>query len=82
MGRPTQIRLQAFNAQALLQRLAQASVRASRAAGRLIVFDAPDVTSGSEAVYADAAALAAEAVAAISQRKNGRRRPRRSSACS
>lgn len=72
-GRTTALRLQAFNAQALLQRLAQASVRASRAAGRLIVFDAPDVTSGSEAVYADAAAVAAEAVAALAQRTNGRR---------
>jgi len=73
MGQAAQIRLQNFTAQALLQRLAQASVRASRAAGRLIVFDAPDVTQGSEAVYADAAALAAEAVASISQRKNGRK---------
>lgn len=69
LGQATQIRMQAFNAQALLQRLAQASVRASRSAGRLIIFDAPDVTVGSEAVYADAAALAAEAVAAIAQRR-------------
>jgi hypothetical protein len=73
MGHASQLRLQAFTAQALLQRLAQASVRASRSAGRLIVFDAPDVTVGSEAVYADAAALAAEAVASIAQRKNGRK---------
>ncbi len=73
MGQAAQLRLQSFTAQALLQRLAQASVRASRAAGRLIVFDAPDVTVGSEAVYADAAALSAEAVAAIAQRRNGRK---------
>jgi hypothetical protein len=73
MGPAAAIRLQALNAQALLQRLAQASVRASRAAGRLVVFDAPDVTSGSEAVYADAAAVAAEAVASIAQRKNGKK---------
>ena len=72
MGQAEKLRLQAFNAQTLLQRLAQASVRASRSAGRLIVFDAPDVTSGSEAVYADAAALSAEAVAAIAQRRGGR----------
>jgi hypothetical protein len=73
MGQASQLRLQSFTAQALLQRLAQASVRASRAAGRLIVFDAPDVTVGAEAVYADAAALSAEAVAAVAQRKNGRK---------
>jgi hypothetical protein len=73
VGPAAAIRLQALNAQALLQRLAQASVKASRAAGRLVVFDAPDVTSGSEAVYADAAAVAAEALAKIVQRKNGRK---------
>jgi uncharacterized protein DUF4908 len=73
VGPASTIRLQALNAQALLRSLAQASVRASRAAGQLIVFDAPDVTSGSEAIYADAAAVAAEAVMAISQRKNGRK---------
>ena len=65
------IRLHALDAAALLQRLSQASVKASRAARRLIVFEAPDVTPGAEAVYADGAAVTAEAFTRLSQRKNG-----------
>ena len=47
--------------QQLLQVLVQASARASRAAQHLIAFEAPDYTPGTEPVFADAAALAAEA---------------------
>ena len=52
----------------LLQRLAQASLRASRAAQRLVPFDAPDVTAGAEAVYADAALVAADAIGQLARR--------------
>jgi hypothetical protein len=66
------IRLQALSPAGLGQRLLQASYRATRAARRLISFDAEDVTPGSEAVFADAAAVAAEAIVAISQRKDAK----------
>jgi hypothetical protein len=56
----------------LLQRLAQASVRASHAAQHLIEFDAPDVVPGTQAVYADAAGVAAEAMARMSKGAGGR----------
>jgi hypothetical protein len=66
------IRLQQLSPAALGQRLLQASYRASRAAKRLIVFDAQEVTPGSEAVFADAAAVAAEAVVRITRRKDAK----------
>ncbi len=71
-GQGAAIHLQALSPGALGQRLLQASVKASHAAKRLIVFDAQEVTSGSEAVFADAAAVAAEAVVMIAHRKDGR----------
>lgn len=46
---------------ALLQIMAQASTRASRAAGKLINFEALDLTPGAEPVFADAANLTAQA---------------------
>jgi hypothetical protein len=52
----------------LLQKLAQASARASRAAQKLITFDAEDVTPQSSALYADSAALAAEALMQLARR--------------
>jgi len=57
---------------ALLQRLAQASARASRAAQKLITFDAEDVTPESSYLYADSAAVAADAVVQISKRPDNR----------
>ena len=65
-------RLPALSPTALGQKLLQASYRASRAARRLVVFDAQDVTPGSEAVFADAAGVAAEAVIHISRRKDAK----------
>lgn len=50
---------------ALLQRLAQASAHASRAAQRLVVFDAPDVSPQTASLVADAATVTAEAIEAI-----------------
>ena len=69
-GQAASLRLQTLSATALLQKLAQASVKASHAARRLIWFDAQEATPGSEAVFADAAAVAAEAVVDISERKD------------
>jgi hypothetical protein len=57
----------------LLQRLAQASAHASRAAQKLVVFDAPDVTPQTASLVADAATVAAEAIGAVARDPNGRR---------
>ncbi len=70
-GQAPEIRLPTMSPLALGQKLLQASYRATRAAKRLIEFDAPEVTPGSEAVYADAFAVAAAAVIHISRRKDG-----------
>jgi hypothetical protein len=61
-----------MGAAALLQRLAQASVRASRAAQRLIPFEANGVTPGAETVYADAATVTAEGIARLTRAQDGR----------
>lgn len=61
-----------MSASALLQRLAQASARASRAVGALVTFEAPDVSPGAEPVFADAAALAAEGVVRTAGQRRGR----------
>lgn len=65
------LRLQPMGAQALLERLGQASARASRSARRLIAFDA-DASPASSALIADAAAVASEALVRIGRRPNGR----------
>ena len=56
-----------LSAAGLLQRLAQASARASRAAQRLIPFEASGVTAGEEPIYADAAAITAEGITRMSR---------------
>jgi hypothetical protein len=74
-GQAASLRLQSLSASALLQRLGQASVRASRAARHLIVFDAQfgsqEMTPDSAAVFGDAAGLAAEAVVRLARRNDG-----------
>lgn len=57
---------------ALLQQLAQASTRASRAARRLLTFEAPDVDVGEETLFADAANVAADGVVAAAATPGGR----------
>jgi hypothetical protein len=57
---------------ALLQRLAQASAHASRAAQRLVVFDAPDVNPQTATLVADAAAVTAEAIETLARSAGGR----------
>jgi hypothetical protein len=65
------LRLSPLGPQALLERLAQASARASRAARRLIPFDA-DATPASSALIADAALVVSEAVVRLARRPEGR----------
>ncbi|MFN3521838.1 MAG: DUF4908 domain-containing protein [Phenylobacterium sp.] len=65
------LRLPVIGPQALLERLAQASARASRAARRLIPFEA-DATPTSAPLLADAAMVTAEAVVHMSRRPDGR----------
>jgi hypothetical protein len=65
------LRLAPMGAQALLERLAQASARASHAARRLIPFDA-DASPASSALIADAALVASEAVMRMAHRADGR----------
>ncbi len=74
-GLAPSLRLQALSASALLQKLGQASIRASRAARHLIVFDAQlgaqELTPDAAAVFGDAASVAAEAVVRIAHRADG-----------
>lgn len=72
-GAGNPLRLPVLGPQALLEKLAQASARASRAARRLIPFDA-DADPSSAALVADAAMITAEAVVHISRQPNGRGR--------
>ncbi len=65
--------LQPLSPGALLQRLAQASLRASRAARKLIEFEAQEVTPGSEFVFGDAANVAADAVVRMTHRRDADR---------
>ena len=57
---------------ALLQHLAQASSKASKAARRLLPFAAPEVSPGAEVLLADAAYVAADGVAAAAATPAGR----------
>jgi len=65
------LRLAPLGPQALLERLAQASLRASRAARRTILFEA-EATPASSALIADAATVTSVAVVRMSRQKNGR----------
>ena len=70
-GGGSPLRLQPLGPQALLERLAQASARASHAARRLIPFDA-DANPSSSALIADAAVVASEAVVRMTHRSDSR----------
>jgi hypothetical protein len=65
------LRLAQLGPQQLLERLAQASARATRAARRLIPFEA-DASPSSSAITADAAMVAAEAVVRIARRPDAK----------
>jgi hypothetical protein len=65
-GGTSPLRLAPLGPQALLERLAQASARASRAARRLMPFDA-EATPASSALIADAAIVTSEAMVRMSR---------------
>jgi hypothetical protein len=67
------LRLAPLGPQALLERLGQASLRASRAARHVILFDA-EASPASSAVIADAALVASVAVGRLAERPQGRNR--------
>ncbi|MDO8900675.1 MAG: DUF4908 domain-containing protein [Phenylobacterium sp.] len=71
VGGSNPLRLPTLGPEALLQRLAQASARASRAARRLIPFEA-DASPETAPLVADAAMVAAEAVVRLSADSSGR----------
>jgi hypothetical protein len=70
VGNP--LRLAIMGPQALLERLAQASARASRAARRLIPFEA-EATPASSALIADSAMVTSEAIVRMTKRSDSRR---------
>ncbi|MBU1378860.1 MAG: DUF4908 domain-containing protein [Alphaproteobacteria bacterium] len=70
-GGGSPLRLPAMSPQAVFERLAQASLRASRAARRPMLFEA-EATPGSSALIADAAVVTSVAIIRLSQRKDGR----------
>jgi hypothetical protein len=70
-GGGSSLKLTPISPQSLLERLAQASFRATRAARKLIPFNA-DASPASSALIADAAAVTAEAVVRMSRRPEGR----------
>ena len=72
-GQASRIRPAAVSAVQLLRHLARQSVRASRALGRRIDFDAFDVSPGEEVVYASAASVAADALEQAAGRERNRR---------
>jgi len=57
----------------LFQSLVHASSRASKAAMRLIEFNASDVSPQSDYIYADAANITADAMSEIAKRNNGQK---------
>jgi len=65
------LRLAPLGPQAVFERLAQASLRASRAARRPMLFEA-EATPASSALIADAAVVTSVAIIRLSQRKDGR----------
>lgn len=70
-GGGSPLRLAPMSPQAVFERLAQASLRASRAARRPLLFEA-EATPASSALIADAAVVTSVAIIRLSQRKDGR----------
>ena len=70
-GGGSPLRLAAMSPPAVFERLAQASLRASRAARRPMLFEA-EATPASSALIADAAVVTSVAIIRLSQRKDGR----------
>ncbi len=66
------LRLAAMSPQAVFERLAQASLRASRAARRPLLFEA-EATPASSSLIADAATVTSVAILRLAQRSEGRK---------
>ncbi len=71
-GATSPLRLAAMDAQALLEKLGQASIRASHAARRLIPFEA-EATPTSSSLIADAAMVTSEAVVRMTKKPSDHR---------
>lgn len=71
VGDGSPLRLAPLSPQAVFERLTQASLRASRAARRPMLFEA-EATPESSALIADAAVVASVAIIRLAQRKDGR----------
>jgi hypothetical protein len=71
-GSGVPLRLPVMGPQALLDRLALAGIRASRAVRRLIPFEA-EATPASSALIADAALVTSDAIVRLSKRSDGHR---------
>ena len=71
-GASSPLRLISLGPVGLYQRLLQASVRSSRAAGRLIGFNAPNADPASDGLIADTAVIASEAVVTLASRAGGK----------
>ncbi len=68
MGQAPAPRSAFLGPEAFVQLVTQASARASRAAGRLVEFDVPEVTPLTEAVFAQAVIITSTAFARVAQR--------------
>ncbi len=71
-GQAAPLRLQTLGPIGLMQRLMVASTRSGRAAGRSIIYDAPDADAGDDALIADTAMVVSEAMAGLAARPGGR----------
>jgi hypothetical protein len=71
-GASAPIKLAKLDGGQLFQRLALYSARATRASGRLIAFEAPDVDAQSTGVVADAALVTSEAIVTLAASPTGR----------
>jgi hypothetical protein len=71
-ARTETLRGRAMSPAQLFRQLAQASVRASRGTKRVLAFEAPDVRPGAEAVFAEAATVAADGVVRAASTSKGR----------
>ena len=72
IGPAASLRLATLGPSGLYQRLLLASSRASRAAGRLIGFEAPDADPTSDGLIADTALVSSDAVVKFARRRGGR----------
>ncbi len=71
-GQAPPLRLQSIGPVGLMQHLMVASTRSGRAAGRTILYEAPDADPGDDALIADTAMVASEAMSGLAAHPGGR----------